>query len=487
MKINICFSSDNNYVQHLGVAITSILYNASNSDEYTFYIMDGGISAGNKRKVEKLKHIKDFKIEYIKIDNNDFANCPMTNYVNYITLPTYYRFKIPSLFPNVEKILYLDCDIIVMNDIAQLYKTNVNNYYLAAIPEVFNHNHKKRLDFAKNEYYFNAGVLLLNNKKWQEDNIEQKLFEYAINPTHEIVYQDQDILNEVLKGKIKYIDLKWNLQHDAFFYDESYLYHQQERIKALNAPSLIHFTHKFKPWSINCFNPYRYEYKKYLRLSPWKSYIYKMRYDKYKQNILLFMKNIPQMIFSIKNRDIHKVITIFGIKFKIKSKNNIYKFYCEQLNNKIEILRNELHGKTCYLEEKIDINYWELNEILDKVKFNYEKSDEILDIANLTLDKTIWQEHPLYCINNGVNTIFRYLSGLQLTKNYQTERIVCFDFDDAPIDHYQRYKFVGNYINHNDEVLDIACGVGYGSNYLSKKSEICHWCRYIKTFNRFCK
>ena len=256
-KINICFSSDNNYAKYMGTAICSILKNAGENDSYNFYILDGGISNETKEQISGLKTIKDFSIEYLTVNPDDFKSCPMTGYVNYITLPTYYRFKIASLLPNVDKILYLDGDIIVNSDIKELFDTDIENYYIGAIPEVFNHHHKERLEIFGDNYYFNAGVLLINSKKWREDNIEEKLFTYALNPEREIVFQDQDILNEVLKYNIKYLPLKWNLQHDALFTEESYLYHKTERNEAIKAPKLIHYTHKLKPWNPKCTNKYR--------------------------------------------------------------------------------------------------------------------------------------------------------------------------------------------------------------------------------------
>lgn len=103
MNINICFSSDNNYAQHIGIAIASILNNAKNNDIYNFYILDGGISEENKQKIHLLNNILKFNIQYIKINTDDFKNCPMTNYVSYITQSTYYRFSIPKLLNTVEK------------------------------------------------------------------------------------------------------------------------------------------------------------------------------------------------------------------------------------------------------------------------------------------------------------------------------------------------------------------------------------------------
>lgn len=360
-EINICFSSDNNYAKHMGVAIVSILKNAKKEDIYNFYVLDGGISEENKLKISQLKNIKSFNIEYLLVNKDDFRDCPMTNYVKYITLPTYYRFKIASLLSGVDKVLYLDCDIIVNADISELYNSNIDDFYIGAVPEVFNHHHKERLEIDGSEYYCNAGVLLINSKKWRSDKIEEKLFAYLQNPVHEIVFQDQDILNDVLKYGIKYIPLVWNLQHDALFEDEAYLYHEEEKNIAVKEPKLIHYTHKYKPWNYKCFNMYKKLYYQYLNETPWKNDYFKIKI----QNILYA---IYRSIFSIQNVKNFKYITVLGIKIKIKSK-------IKELYSRIDSLWQE---------------NLRLKKQLALIKSNlYSINDDIRQQSEICIDNTI--------------------------------------------------------------------------------------------------
>lgn len=387
-KINICFSSDNNYAKYMGTAICSILKNAGKEDSYNFYILDGGISDKSKEEISKLKEIKDFSIEYLTVNPDDFKSCPMTGYVNYITLPTYYRFKIASMLPDIDKILYLDGDIIVNSNIKELFDTDIENYYIGAIPEVYNHNHKERLDIIGDEYYINAGVLLINCKKWREDNIEEKLFRYAIQPEREIVFQDQDILNEVLKYNIKYLPLQWNLQHDALFTDESYLYHKDERIEAVNSPKLIHFTHKFKPWNSKCTNKYRKLFYEYLKQTPWKDEYNKLLFS-------LILKNISNFFYQKKyehNNTVEK-IKIFRITFhkKVEKRYEVKKYflgikYSQKLDKKRliwergeEILSSVAKFKHEFLIQKENINR-QLEKLIDDV---YTNTSHALSIYNL--------------------------------------------------------------------------------------------------------
>ncbi len=276
MNIHICFSSSNEYSRHMGVAILSILAHAQEKDYYHFHVLDGGISEENRQKLASIVQGRG-ELHYIPVCADDFKDCPMTMYVDYITRQTYYRFRIPSYLPLVDKVLYLDCDIIVHHDVRELYELELGDAYLAGVPEVYQQVHTKRLEYRKDEWYCNAGVLLINNKKWRDDGIEEKLFSYVQKPEHPIVYLDQDVLNEVLKYSIHYLPLRWNLQHDAIFHADSYPWHEEQRVQAKAEPFIVHFTNPMKPWCIGCPNPWAYLYRNHLKASPWKNEYRKMR------------------------------------------------------------------------------------------------------------------------------------------------------------------------------------------------------------------
>ena len=418
--INICFSSDNNYAKHMAVAMISILKNSKSEDSYNFYILDGGISPKNKTKINELLKIRSFNIEYLNVNSDDFKDCPMTGYVKYITLPTYYRFKIASLLPNIDKILYLDCDIIVDSDISELYNYNIEQYYIGAIPEVFNQDHKRRLDIEGNAYYCNAGVLLINSKKWREDNIEGKLFEYAKKPQREIIFQDQDVLNEVLKYKIKYIPLKWNVQHDSIFSSNSYIYHSQEREESLKNPSLVHFSHKYKPWNYKCYNKFKNLYYLYLKQSPWK---YDLGYIYFRK----FIRELSHLVYYKKREENNVKIKILGIcvykriKDELVSKKYLCGIkYCEDINlynidqkiNIINDLLNEIsaEGKYCYEKLKYSVdNSLSIYELHQKVFPKYKNINQGKDVILIATGPSLKNFKLINdAIYLGVNKAFQY-------------------------------------------------------------------------------
>lgn len=253
-NINICLSCDNNYSKYAGVVIASILSNANREDDLNIFILDGGISDENKQNIISLSTIKPCKISFIKINETLFNDYKQIKTHKYLTLPAYYRLKLPSLLPEIDKIIYLDCDTIVCSDLSDLFNIDINNFALAGVLDI----NKKMLK--KNPKYFNSGVLLINLKYWRENNIEEQLLQYTKDNIDNITLGDQEILNRFLAGKTKIIEDIWNIQSSNFTNRSSYA----------NNPKIIHFVAKNKPWSGNSYSFHKNEYFKYLQLTPWK-------------------------------------------------------------------------------------------------------------------------------------------------------------------------------------------------------------------------
>ena len=106
-EINVCLACDDNYSKYAGVVIASALANSALKDNLCFYILDGGIKEENKAKINELKSIKNCEINFISIDESLFEEYKKIKTHSYITIATYYRLKLPSLLPNVKKIIYL--------------------------------------------------------------------------------------------------------------------------------------------------------------------------------------------------------------------------------------------------------------------------------------------------------------------------------------------------------------------------------------------
>ena len=205
--IPIFLASDNNYSSFVATTIASICDNTTSFCE--FYILDSGISEENKEKICNLNNqYKNFSIEFINIvTDRDLKQIDYKNACSHVSISTYNRFLIPMLKPELKKIIYLDVDIIASGDIKTLYECHLEKYPLGAIPEnEHNQKYKIPLDLKSEHQYFNAGVLLINNKKFKSNT----LFETEKKYRDKLKWADQDILNIAYENNYKILDKKFN-------------------------------------------------------------------------------------------------------------------------------------------------------------------------------------------------------------------------------------------------------------------------------------
>ena len=343
--MHIFFASDENFVKHLTSAIASILKNALITDYHHFYILEDNISEHSKEKILNLNKIKKFDIEFIKVDNELFKDCPHIPACKHITMQTYYRYIIPKIKPNLDKVLYLDCDIIVKKSLSSLYNIDLKDYYCAVVQELspkWSPKDEKRLGINAE---FNAGVILINNKKWKEENLlpvffenTQKLYNQGI-----LKWQDQDVLNYTFGDKVIWVNPQFNFQQNAYSNPYYTKYTNNDMEYAKKNIVIIHYNNPNKPWNLDCdFYPWDYYFSLFLANYKKDAIILMIHYifmhlffiNKNNQRVNVNILGLKfsfkrkkysiDKIFSIKNEESHKVISLFGFKIKLKNKPLVY-------------------------------------------------------------------------------------------------------------------------------------------------------------------
>lgn len=252
-KINVALSCDENYSKYAGVVIASILANAKNDDELNIFILDGGISETSKQKILSLKNIKDCDIEFVQVNDKLFEDYKKIQTHHYISVAACYRLKLASLLPNIDKIIYLDCDVTVCSSLKDLFNINLENNVIAGVRDI---------DLELKNYqskYINSGVLLIDLNKVRTQNIENELLEYTQKNINNIKMGDQEIINNVLNDRILNIDEKYNVQSECYIRRSSFT----------KNPIIIHFIGDKKPWHFGSWSFHKYLYFKYLQMTPW--------------------------------------------------------------------------------------------------------------------------------------------------------------------------------------------------------------------------
>ena len=252
--LNIAFGIDANFARGMGVLIDSICTN--NSDEkIVFHIFTDGINQNDTKRLKELTKYDQIIIKFYYIDVNAFKNLPTTLAWSYAT---YYRFIMGKvLYGKVDKVLYLDADILCIGSLKELKHIDMGNNIVLAISEKGTIN-VKRLAL-ENGKYFNAGVLYIDINKWNDEKIAERAITMLNENPEKYTYLDQDVLNILLDGKTYFADTKWN-----------YLYDMRKMNNQLpEGIVLIHFIGD-KPWQ--CWSQHHFMvkyYNQYMEKSPW--------------------------------------------------------------------------------------------------------------------------------------------------------------------------------------------------------------------------
>ncbi len=251
--INVGLACDENYSKYAGVVIASVLANASDSDELCFYILTDGLSEEKQSEILKLKEIKNCEINFVTLDEKLFEAYKNIKTHSYIPICTFYRLRLSHILPDIDKIIYLDCDVVVNKSLRELFESDLGENIAGGVRDI-----NKRM-LKKNPSYVNAGMLVMDLKKIREQNIEDEFLDWTQKHIDTIKMGDQEIINEVLKGKIKILDDRWNVQSSNFTNRSSYT----------GNPWIIHFVSKRKPWHFGSFSYHKSYYFKYLQMTPW--------------------------------------------------------------------------------------------------------------------------------------------------------------------------------------------------------------------------
>ena len=253
-NIPIFLASNDKYAPFVATTIASVCYNTKSFCE--FYVLDSGISSLNKGRIELLKDkFNNFSVEYLHIDLSKFNNFQL---LPHISLDTYSRFFITLLKPELDKVIYLDVDITVLGDIKELYDIDLGDHYIGAVPEYCFVQQQKtiakdlNIEYSDKKQFFNAGILLINAKKWRENNITEKLFEIQNQYNNILKCGDQDILIKQFYEDYLVLDSKFNLLSEQIVYKKEFSKEVEKMIDdAIRNPIIRHFETQNKPWLTN--------------------------------------------------------------------------------------------------------------------------------------------------------------------------------------------------------------------------------------------
>lgn len=247
--INIVFITDDNYVLTTKIAIKSLIANKKKDTQYNINIICVDLLDNNIAILNNLNE-KNAVINIIK-ETNKYTNVGFFH--KHVSKAALFKFQIPNIFSDLDKILYLDGDMLIKHDLTELYNIDLENNYAAVVKDYAGQRIEKHHLKINHKDYFNSGTMLLNLIKMRNDNMPAKLLDIK---KHETFYHfmDQDALNIGFEEKVIYLSPKYNLMLANLNYDKNdianfYNLKINELEQIIKDPIIIHLTNKIKPWN----------------------------------------------------------------------------------------------------------------------------------------------------------------------------------------------------------------------------------------------
>jgi lipopolysaccharide biosynthesis glycosyltransferase len=277
-QMRILLTFDTGYAPHAATVMESIIRNCP--EKLDFVIMYCDLNKETQDILSSHFKSKVRHLEFVEIDEDLRKKLPQQTVLKHLTLNTYIRLWAPEVLKD-NTILYLDCDIVVLNNIKLLMeqaKEMQNNYAVCGVEDSYytipnkSWYLKKILGCNPDTPLTNCGVMVMNLKLWRQNNLSRELFTFIADYHDKLHCADQCALNSFLKGRFGILCPEWNV-YENMLYKKSfpmYLLYDTTRLKyAVKKPAIVHFTGPNKPWCYMCTSLYKNVYWKYRKNTPW--------------------------------------------------------------------------------------------------------------------------------------------------------------------------------------------------------------------------
>jgi lipopolysaccharide biosynthesis glycosyltransferase len=292
--ISVVSASDDNSAKPLAVTIRSVIDHLSPGQRLNVSILDGGLTDASKARLRRSWTAPNVTVQFLQPPVEQIADLKIENHLN---LVTYLRLFMPSLLPeSQERVIFLDADLMIQRNIAELWATDLGDAPIAAVNDYFTpyldtcvtlgrpsvcdrHPDKchpvpnyRELGLSPNAGYFNAGVMVVNLKKWREMDVLHQAIDLVRRHREHVRYCDQYALNVLFSNKWKPVDFRWNQNSNL----AAWKGHEETAFDAelfrlmRDEPWIVHFTWLVKPWHTGCTHPFTAHFFKVVDRTDWR-------------------------------------------------------------------------------------------------------------------------------------------------------------------------------------------------------------------------
>lgn len=281
----VIYHSSDSFSAVTGTSIISLLENNKGADQIHILYIEKEISEDNKGKLKSIVDKYGRELEFMKMPDwsGELGTMLHTSKSDWLGFG-YNRLFLTKYIPdNIDRVLYLDSDTIIERSIEELWNINMNNYYFAGVDDCLSRSYRRICGLKGNGVYCNAGMLLINLKKWREDQVIESFINTIYQNNGYFIFNEQSIINSVFEGEIYVLPLYYNVYSLVFKFEyqelmklrKPYRYTYDEALynEARNNPAITHYTGLFcikhRPWIKNSDHPHKQAFLNYYRLTPW--------------------------------------------------------------------------------------------------------------------------------------------------------------------------------------------------------------------------
>lgn len=277
--MNVVYASNDNYARHLATSMISLFDRNRDMDEIVVYILSVGMSQEYQDHLRAIADQYHRQVQVIEINDIEkrFDHAIDTGGFDVSTMS---RLFIGQLLPEqVERVLYLDCDTVVVQSLKKMWSMDLQGRVLAAVMEpTIYETVKEAIDLDRDAPYYNAGVLLVDLKRWRETAVQKRILDFYRSKGGQLFACDQDAINGTLKEEILSMVPRYNFftNYRYFRYENLVKHADWYRVVSNEAfrtakrhPAIIHYMGDERPWIAGNLNHYRKPYEKYLAMTPW--------------------------------------------------------------------------------------------------------------------------------------------------------------------------------------------------------------------------
>ncbi len=280
-KLCVAYAADDNYAKYLGISMLSLFRSNEGFEEIEVFVLDCGILKENKNKLQSIARQYNRMIGFISMEEA-VSGLDLRMGARKISIASYARLFLASILPkSCTRVLYLDCDTIVRGKVDEFWNADMEGYLVAGVRDTVDSFFLKKIGLDEDEYYVNAGILLIDLEGWRKEELEQRFIAFIRKFEGNVPHHDQGTINGVCRKRKLAVKPCFNATSNIYSFSAKTIrriyfmdnfYSQEELDEAKSDPAILHFTTGLvgRPWEENCIHPMKKEYLNVAALSPWK-------------------------------------------------------------------------------------------------------------------------------------------------------------------------------------------------------------------------